>query len=268
MKNHYLKIREKFIPDIKSGLKTHEYRLATPDRKEIKVGDTLVLISNQNKNIFVKTTIKGIKHFPGWKEALENNWHNDFKNLYNTIDEALKECYKFYSKKDVDSYGINVYEIQPIKEEILNTSILIDTNIIIKRESNNNVSFEVAKLFKWFAKKQNQIFIHRLSKEEISNYNNEEVRNTILTKLNSYNELPKFPYIHDDFFNSIISNYSEDKNSIIDNMLLKEVYDGNVGMLLTDDNLILKKAEQLYWILLNYYPSLNALIQKILNIKC
>ena len=52
MRNYYLKIREKFIPDLEAGNKTHEYRLASPDRASIKVGDTLVLISNQNKSVF------------------------------------------------------------------------------------------------------------------------------------------------------------------------------------------------------------------------
>lgn len=34
-----------------------------------------------------------------------------------------------------------------------------------------------------------------------------------------------------------------DENSSIDNELLKEIYNDNVGILLTDDNVMLKKAE-------------------------
>ena len=123
---------------------------------------------------------------------------------------------------------------------------MIDTNIIIKRESVNNVSFEVAKLFNWFAKKKNRIFVHKLSKEEIANYGDEKVKQAVLTKLNSYDELPSFSYIKDSFFEYVVSQFSKDKNGEIDNKLLKEVYDGNVDLLLTDDNLMLKKAEQLY----------------------
>ena len=58
MRTYYLKIREKFIGKINAGDKKHEYRLATPERTQVKVGDTLVLISNQNKSHFVKTTVK------------------------------------------------------------------------------------------------------------------------------------------------------------------------------------------------------------------
>lgn len=41
MKTYYLKIREKFIGEINAGNKKHEYRLASPERTQVKVGDTL-----------------------------------------------------------------------------------------------------------------------------------------------------------------------------------------------------------------------------------
>ena len=73
-----------------------------------------------------------------------------------------------------------------------------------------------------------------------------KVKQAVLTKLNSYDELPSFSYITDSFFEYVVSQFSKDKNGEIDNKLLKEVYDGNVDLLLTDDNLMIKKAEQLY----------------------
>lgn len=246
MKTYYLKIRDKFINEINAGNKKHEYRLASPERTQIKVGDTLVLISNQDKSVFVKTTVKGISIFSGWEEALENNWKQDFQGLYSTIDEALRECYKFYPKNEVDTYGIIVYEIEPLKTDILQSSILIDTNIIIKRESSNNATFEIASLFNWFAKKGSEIFVHKCSEEELSTHRDEVVKNNMLTKLKSYNVLPTFAHHPDDYFEIVVSKYPKDQNGIIDNTLLREVYDGNVGILLTDDSLILRKAQELY----------------------
>lgn len=246
MKTYYLKIRDKFINEINVGNKKHEYRLASPERKQVKVGDTLVLVSNQNKSVFIKTTVKSIKIFPSWIEALKTNWQQDFQNLYSTIDEAMQECYKFYPKDEVDTYGIIVYEIEPLKTDILQSSILIDTNIIIKRESSNNVTFEIASLFNWFAKKGSEIFVHELSKKELSTHRDELVKNNMLTKLESYNTLPVFTHQPDDYFEAVVSRYVKDQNGIVDNALLREVYDGNVGILLTDDNLILRKAQELY----------------------
>ena len=77
-------------------------------------------------------------------------------------------------------------------------------------------------------------------------YKDENAKVAILTKLGSYNTLPSFINENDDYFDYVISHYSQDKNGKIDNALLKEVYNYNVSILLTDDRLILKKAEDLY----------------------
>lgn len=246
MKTYYLKIREKFISEISAGIKKHEYRLASPERLQAKVGDTLVLISNQNKKIFIKTTIKAVRIYKSWKEALQDNWQEDFKNLYTTLDEALHECYKFYRREEVEQYGIVSFDIEPIKIDYVKCDVLLDTNIVIKRESSKGVSFEVAKLFNWFGNKNIKTFVHPLTKKELEGYKDETVKATILTKLNSYDFLPSFATDVDAYFNSVISRYSSDKNGQVDNALIREVYNDNVGLLLTDDNLILKKAEELY----------------------
>ena len=246
MKTYYLKIREKFISEVIVGNKKHEYRLASPERIGIKVGDTLVLISNQDKRVFVKTTVKAVRIYKGWREALQDNWQQDFKNLYSSLDEALHECYKFYPKDEVDKYGIVSFEIEPLTVDYCNCSILLDTNIVIKRESNVGVSFEVAKLFNWFGKQNITTFVHPLTKEELSGYKDETVRNAVLTKINSYNILPSFQTSTDLLYESVIARHSNDKNGQVDNALLLEVYNDNVGLLLSDDNLILRKAEELY----------------------
>ena len=246
MKTYYLKIRDKFISEICNGNKKHEYRLASPERLTTKVGDTLVLISNQNKRLFVKTTVKAIRIYKNWQEALQDNWQNDFKNIYGSLEEALHDCYKFYSREEVEQYGIIVYDIEPITIDYCNCSVLLDTNIVIKRESSKGVSFEVAKLFNWFGKKNVKPFVHTLTKQELEGYRDDVVREAVLTKLNSYEFLPTFTTIDDMHFRNIISRYSNDQNGQVDNALLREIYSDNVGLLLTDDNLILRKAEELY----------------------
>lgn len=245
MKTCYFKIRDHFIDQIKLGNKKHEYRLASPERMQIKIGDTLVLISNQDKRNYIKVTIKAKKVYNGWKEALEENWEQDFKALYSTIDEALVECYKFYDKKEVDSYGIVVFEIEPIITDYKNANVLLDTNIIIKRES-NHVSYEVSKLFSWFTRKKITTFIHPKTIFEISKYEDKGIRETISTKMNAYSVLPEFFHEKNQHFDKIISKYPNDENGAVDNILLREVYDDNIDILLTDDKLILRKAEELY----------------------
>lgn len=246
MKSYYLKIRDKFINEIVNGLKRREYRLATEERKRIKVGDTLVLISNQNKKNFVKVTVKKVSWYPNWLETLKENWQSDFKNLYATIDEAIKECQRFYTKSDVDKFGIISFEMEPIYTTYKNVSVLLDTNIIVKRESSNNVSLEVANLFHWFDKEGIIKYIHPLTKDELSTHKDERIRQAMLTKTSAYSELHLLPSETDAYFDFIISKYPQNKSGLIDNALLKEVYNDNVGILVTDDNLILLKAEELY----------------------
>ena len=65
-----LKIREKFLASIKQGKKTHEYRLATPERRKISIGDILVLVNNQDKKNYVKVVVEGIEIFSNWNDAL------------------------------------------------------------------------------------------------------------------------------------------------------------------------------------------------------
>ena len=89
-------------------------------------------------------------------------------------------------------------------------------------------------------------YIHELTRRELAEYKDDRTRDIILTKINAYNILPKFNATPDAFFRSVISVFSNDKNGQVDNALLLEVYNDNVGILLTDDALILKKAELLY----------------------
>ena len=246
MRTYYFKIRDKYIANVRNGIKRHEYRLASPENQKIKVGDNLVLISNQNKKEYVRTTIKKLRYYPDWTTALRDNWEQDFKDLFGSFEDALKECYKFYPKTEVEKYGIVSFEIEPVLFDYFCSSVLLDTNIIIRRESGNNVAFEISKLFNWLDKKSVQKYIHELTIKELSKYQDVRIRDNILAKINAYNTLPRFDTFLDEHFKQIVSAFSNDINGQVDNALLLEVYNDNVGLLLTDDTLILKKAEMLY----------------------
>ena len=104
----------------------------------------------------------------------------------------------------------------------------------------------MAQLFNWFAKNAISTYIHKATRDELSGYGDERAKTIMLTKLNSYHILPDFVKVEDLYFDDVISQYAQDKNGKIDNALLREVYDYNVDLLLTDDALMLKKAEDLY----------------------
>ena len=246
MKTYYLKIRDKFITSVRRGIKKHEYRLASPERMTIKVGDTLVLVSNQDRRNYVRVTVKKVTVYRNWEDALRINWEEDFREIFPDLESAIKECQRFYSKEEVRTYGIVSFEITPLVAEYCNTNILLDTNIIIRRESGNNVSFEIAKLYNWLDKKGIRKFVHRESVEELKRYRDETAKKAILMKLNSYEILPNFPIEEDEYLKTVLDRYPKDPNGLVDNALLKEVYNDNVGVLLSEDGLMLRKAEDLF----------------------
>lgn len=245
MKYIKMKIRDHFISLIRKGTKTHEYRLANPKYDNIHIGDVLVLISNQNPQNYVKVIIDSIEKFSNWNDALHNRWKNDFDGLFGNFEEVLKECYRFYTKEEVDQYGINVYKMREFREPLKNARYLFDTNIIIERESSNNVSTEVALVYAAIDKLNGQKFIHDKTIEEINKYRDIKTRDNILTKLNAYQKLiPSNETTNE--FEKVCLLFSQDENSKNDNEILKQLYNGNVDFLITSDQVIIKKAKMLY----------------------
>lgn len=240
MKIHHLKIRDKFIADIKNKIKKHEYRLASPERLQAKVGDFLVLISNQDKDNYIKTKITGFKIYRSWEEALSENWEKDFKNTFSSLKEVLKECYGFFPQDEVDRYGIIVFDIEPIQIDYSKANILIDANIFVNKEINNNTSFEVNNLFKWFDKKNIKKYLY------IDNLNEICKDKKILEKTNSYIQLNSLNLEKDAFFENITANHSKNIQDEIDNKLLLNIYNDNSMVMLTDKQEVIKKSKDLF----------------------
>lgn len=244
--NYYrMKIRPQFLDLIRNGTKRHEYRLATPDRKHVKIGDVLILSNNQDRLDFVKVVVKGIEHFSSWEEALSNYWKTDFAGIFNSLNEALKECYKFYSRDEVAIYGIEVFEIELCFTELKNANILLDTNIVIHRESGNNIAYEVIQLYKSLDKLKANKYVLDDIKEEIKKYKDKIVVDNMLAKLEAYNDLESSE-IDDQYFTKVVLKYSSNINSQIDNKFLYQIYKGKVDYLITDDKGILAKAKDLF----------------------
>lgn len=245
MSHYQLKIRDKFISDIELGQKKHEYRLATPERMAINIGEILTLISNTDKTHFVNVQVTAKEKFATWDEALSQYWYDDFHNLFSSIQEAKKECYRFYTKEEVDRYGIVVFSILPHTLQLSKSRVLLDTNIIIQRESHNNASFEVAEMYKWFDKLNISKVIDEVEIAEIEKYKDDDIVKNMLTKLTSYNKISPDTK-EDDFFTEIADLHKKDENGLIDNHLLLQVYNQKVDLLITDDRLMLNKAKELY----------------------
>lgn len=256
-----MKIRPQFLPLIRNKIKLNEYRLASPKYSNIHVGDVIYLINNQNTNDYVRVVVDKIDKYKSWDEAFSGRWKNDFKGLYASYNDLLKECYKFYTRREVEQYGIEVFKIQLISDKkIKNAKYLFDTNIIVQRESITNTNDSTAIMFKLIEKIGGKQFYHPLTKEELSNYADEKVKNAMLNKLNAYDELIPSIDCNDDF-EKVCNNYKNDDNSKIDNQILLQAYNGRVDFLITEDRTILKKANDL--LIRDCVLTCNELIRKI-----
>ena len=101
-----MKIKPCFLELIKAGKKKHEYRLNTPDRRNLSIGDQITLVSTENlKDTLVVTTTE-ISIHPNWLDALKDYWKEDFEGLFDNLDDLINECNKFYSPEQVKEYGI------------------------------------------------------------------------------------------------------------------------------------------------------------------
>ena len=105
MSTYIMRIRPRFIESIRNGIKKHEYRLAEPERMKIRLGDTIVLVSNQNPEDYVRVFVNSVSIFKGWDEALDGRWENDFRGTYSSYDELIRECHK--TKKSLRVFPAN-----------------------------------------------------------------------------------------------------------------------------------------------------------------
>lgn len=245
MKSVIAKIRSKFLPLIIKGVKKHEYRLASPKYTSLNVGDRFILVSNQDSNDFVITRINKITKFYDWESALEKHWKDDFKELYSNFDELIKECYGFYTAEEVKTYGIDVFEISLDNPKFQNAKILLDTNIIFQKESEADCSSEITLVYKSIDNLNSTKFCHSITIEELNECKDVNLKDKILTKLNSYKKI-NAEIIIDNYFNNIVSCFENDTNSKIDNEFIYQIYSGKVDFLITEDSDILQKAKKFY----------------------
>ena len=67
--------------------------------------------------------------------------------------------------------------------------VLLDTNIVIHRETSNVLKSDIGILFRWLDKLKYTKCIHPLTVQEVSRYKDDKVVNSMMIKLDSYHVL-------------------------------------------------------------------------------
>jgi len=122
--------------------------------------------------------------------------------------------------------------------------VLLDTNIVIHRETSTPQHKDIGNLFCWIDNLKYQKFIHQVTIDEINKLQNEEKLKAFTIKLDSYNLLPTIAPLTQSV-KTISDKYDKSDNDINDTTLLNEVFCNRVDLLLTEDRNIHKKAIEL-----------------------
>jgi predicted nucleic acid-binding protein len=128
----------------------------------------------------------------------------------------------------------------------MSTKVLLDTNIIIHRETNRAdvIHSDIGKLFYWLDKLRIEKIIHPITIKEINKINDEDIKKSFNIKLQSYNVL-KTNYTLEGEVLQKTKNVDTTENDKNDTLLLNEVFKGTVDILITEDKKLHEKAKLL-----------------------
>ena len=124
-------------------------------------------------------------------------------------------------------------------------NILLDTNIIIPLEDTSRIlDSSFAELRKLSAEQQHCLYIHPIQFEDIKRDKNLERQKIVLSRLKQYSQIDNPPILTEKDCLKLGLSQSND-NDRVDNNVLFALYRGAVHLLVTNDEGIHKKAQQI-----------------------
>ncbi len=127
----------------------------------------------------------------------------------------------------------------------MSVAVLIDTNIIIKREDPKIIDEDVQNLMRILNELDFQLNIHKNSFRDINNDKNEERKKIIKSKMQCYSILKtRFDFTKDNEFKELM-NFDGNPHDYVDNSLLYSLLKNEVSFLITEDMGIHKKANRI-----------------------
>lgn len=233
-----MKIDYAYLKLIKIGNKKHEYRLNFGKNKTICEGDSIVLISNSNPNDYISVRVTNITKCSSWYDALKNHWAGDFKGLYNSLDETISFCSKFYKKEDISHYGLLRFDIEYNEFSITREKVLLSNDIVNQNQKYCNAPVDIKSLYNWLKIFECQKYI----------YDDNNGNAVDISKCSeSYNRL-KVNNEYSELFNNIFKSniYKLKEMDESEKLMLSQVFCGQVDYYITNDNNVVENAKYLY----------------------
>lgn len=121
---------------------------------------------------------------------------------------------------------------------------LLDTNIIIHRETPNVRNLSIGTLFKWLDKAKFVKCVHKVTVNELNKNSNLETKRSFNAKIQSYEILKMIAPLKPQVI-AISQEVDITENDKNDTLLLNEVYSERVDILISEDRKIHTKAKKL-----------------------
>lgn len=122
--------------------------------------------------------------------------------------------------------------------------VLLDTNIVIHRETDKVTNQNIGVLFNWLDKLHITKCVHPLTLNELKKHADQQVVKSISIKLDNY-QLLQTPALLKTEIQSLSEKYDTKPNDFEDTKLLNELFVGRVDYLITEDKKIKLKAKDL-----------------------
>jgi len=119
--------------------------------------------------------------------------------------------------------------------------VLLDTNILIHRETATVVRDDIGILFRWLDHLRYEKCVHSISVEEIDQHGDPRVRRSFAAKLDSYSRLNYTASTHEDIVSTIVP-LDRTQNDRNDTALINELYQGRVDVIISEDRGVNEKA--------------------------
>ena len=126
----------------------------------------------------------------------------------------------------------------------MNPKVLLDTNIIIHRETKHPAEREIGRLYWWMDKLHYEKCISEVTRTEILKMQDAQNRDGFLIKMAGYTYLQTTAPLRNEV-KAISDNFDKTDNDRRDTALLNELFSGRVDLLITEDRGIHRKAEKL-----------------------
>lgn len=137
---------------------------------------------------------------------------------------------------------------------------LLDTNIIIHRETMQATNYTIGKLYYWLDKLHYEKLLHPYTVAELRKADNAQQQQLYDARLSAYTQMRCIATQTAEFI-SLLAETPKTDNDRIDNQLLCEVYCGRADILITEDRRMHRKAERLG--IADKVFSINAFISKV-----